>query len=175
MVSGQYQSSERKTIMVTGGAGFIGSHTVVQLLKQGYTVSIIDNLYNSVMEAVHRVRHLVGPQLSNNLRFHHVDLRNKQELEMIFSKTKFDAVIHFGGLKAVGESVAEPLKYFDHNLVGSINLFQVMAKFQCKKMVLSSSAAVYGQPEEIPCVEDFHLQAMNPYGRTKVLNSISIH
>ncbi|KEH32734.1 UDP-glucose 4-epimerase [Medicago truncatula] len=168
MVSGQYQSSERKTIMVTGGAGFIGSHTVVQLLKQGYTVSIIDNLYNSVMEAVHRVRHLVGPQLSNNLRFHHVDLRNKQELEMIFSKTKFDDVIHFGGLKAVGESVAEPLKYFDHNLVGSINLFQVMAKFQCKKMVLSSSAAVYGQPEEIPCVEDFHLQAMNPYGRTKL-------
>ncbi|XP_045818014.1 UDP-glucose 4-epimerase GEPI42-like isoform X2 [Trifolium pratense] len=164
----QRLSLERKTIMVTGGAGFIGSHTVVQLLKQGYTVFIIDNLYNSVMEAVHRVRRLVGPQLSNNLHFHHVDLRNKHDLEIIFSKTKFDAVIHFGGLKAVGESVAEPRRYFDNNVVGSINLFQVMGKFQCKKMVFSSSAAVYGQPDEIPCVEDFHLQAMNPYGRTKL-------
>ncbi|WJX23789.1 UDP-glucose 4-epimerase [Trifolium repens] len=104
----QRQSLERKTIMVTGGAGFIGSHTVVQLLKQGYIVSIIDNLYNSVVEDVHRVRRLVDPQLSSNLHFHNVDLHKKHDLEIIFSKTKFDAMIHFGGPKAVGESVAEP-------------------------------------------------------------------
>ncbi|KAI9117394.1 hypothetical protein K1719_011560 [Acacia pycnantha] len=157
-----------QTILVTGGAGFIGSHTVVQLLNSGFKVSIIDNLDNSVMEAVDRVREVVGPQLSERLEFSKGDLRNKENLENLFSKTKFDAVIHFAGLKAVGESVANPLRYFDFNLVGTINLYQVMAKYNCKKMVFSSSATVYGQPEKIPCVEDFNLQATNPYGRTKL-------
>ncbi|XP_028784075.1 bifunctional UDP-glucose 4-epimerase and UDP-xylose 4-epimerase 1 [Neltuma alba] len=160
--------SSDQTILVTGGAGFIGTHTVVQLLKSGFKVSIIDNLDNSVIEAVDRVRELVGPQLSDRLEFTKLDLRNKQDLDNLFSKTKFDAVIHFAGLKAVGESVANPRRYFDFNLIGTINLYEVMAKYNCKKMVFSSSATVYGQPEKIPCVEDFNLQAMNPYGRTKL-------
>ncbi|OAY59852.1 bifunctional UDP-glucose 4-epimerase and UDP-xylose 4-epimerase 1 isoform X1 [Manihot esculenta] len=161
-------------ILVTGGAGFIGSHTVVQLLKEGFRVSIIDNLDNSVIEAVDRVRELVGPQLSQKLEFNKGDIRNKDDLEKLFSGTKFDAVIHFAGLKAVAESVEYPRRYFDNNLIGTINLYKVMAKYNCKKMVFSSSATVYGQPEKIPCVEDFELKAMNPYGRTKLfLEAIS--
>ncbi|KAI5443625.1 hypothetical protein KIW84_012316 [Lathyrus oleraceus] len=149
-------------------AGFIGAHTVVQLLKDGFHVSIIDNFDNSAMEAVDRVREIVGPNLSQNLEFTLGDLRNKDDLEKLFSKTKFDAVIHFAGLKAVGESVANPRRYFDNNLVGTINLYEVMAKHNCKNMVFSSSATVYGQPKKMPCVEDFELQATNPYGRTKL-------
>ncbi|XP_043720014.1 bifunctional UDP-glucose 4-epimerase and UDP-xylose 4-epimerase 1 [Telopea speciosissima] len=157
-----------QTILVTGGAGFIGTHTVVQLLNLGFNVSIIDNLDNSVEEAVNRVRNLVGPDLSKKLEFHLGDLRNKGDLEKLFSQTKFDAVIHFAGLKAVGESVAHPFRYFDNNLIGTINLYVIMAKYGCKQMVFSSSATVYGQPEKIPCVEDFNLVAMSPYGRTKL-------
>ncbi|KAJ0676894.1 putative isomerase [Helianthus annuus] len=174
-----------KSILVTGGAGFIGTHTVVQLLIQGFKVTIIDNLDNSVEEAVHRVRELVGPQLSLNLQFHLRfllvsdvydlnsyctcgDIRNKEDLEKLFSQSKFDAVIHFAGLKAVGESMSHPFRYFDNNLIGSITLYQVMAKYNCKKLVFSSSSTVYGQPKIIPCVEDFELKAMNPYGRTKL-------
>ncbi|KAG5029932.1 hypothetical protein AAZX31_05G190900 [Glycine max] len=160
--------SSSQHILVTGGAGFIGTHTVVQLLKAGFSVSIIDNFDNSVMEAVDRVRQVVGPLLSQNLQFTQGDLRNRDDLEKLFSKTTFDAVIHFAGLKAVAESVAKPRRYFDFNLVGTINLYEFMAKYNCKKMVFSSSATVYGQPEKIPCEEDFKLQAMNPYGRTKL-------
>ncbi|XP_057487026.1 bifunctional UDP-glucose 4-epimerase and UDP-xylose 4-epimerase 1-like [Actinidia eriantha] len=160
--------SSNQTILVTGGAGFIGTHTVLQLLKEGSRVSIIDNLDNSVEEAVHRVRDLAGPDLSKNLEFNLGDLRNKDDLEQLFSRTKFDGVIHFAGLKAVGESVDCPLRYFENNLVGSINLYQTMAKYNCKKLVFSSSSTVYGQPKKIPCVEDFDLMAMNPYGRTKL-------
>ncbi|WVZ24885.1 hypothetical protein V8G54_003429 [Vigna mungo] len=160
--------SPSQKILVTGGAGFIGTHTVVQLLKGGFTVSIIDNFDNSVMEAVDRVRQVVGPHLSQNLEFTQGDLRNRDDLERLFSRTKFDAVIHFAGLKAVAESVVKPRRYFDFNLIGTINLYEVMAKYNCKKMVFSSSATVYGQPEKIPCEEDFKLQAMNPYGRTKL-------
>ncbi|KAK8618039.1 hypothetical protein V6N13_115914 [Hibiscus sabdariffa] len=160
--------ASEKTILVTGGAGFIGTHTVVQLLHGGFRVSIIDNLDNSVIEAVDRVKELVGPHLSQKLEFNLGDLRNRDDLEKLFSKTKFDAVIHFAGLKAVGESVANPRRYFDNNLIGTINLYEIMAKYNCKKMVFSSSATVYGQPDKIPCVEDFELKAMNPYGRTKL-------
>ncbi|CAH9120345.1 unnamed protein product [Cuscuta europaea] len=158
-----------ETILVTGGAGFIGTHTVVQLLSGGFTVWMIDNLHNAVEEAVSRVRDLVGPHLSLNLHFRLGDIRNKDDLEKMFSETKFDAVVHFAGLKAVGESVAYPIRYFDNNLIGSINLYSVMQKYNCKKLVFSSSATVYGQPEKIPCVEDFQYMAMNPYGRTKVV------
>ncbi|VVA91139.1 unnamed protein product [Arabis nemorensis] len=161
-------SSVEQNILVTGGAGFIGTHTVVQLLKEGFKVSIIDNLDNSVIEAVDRVRELVGPDLSKKLEFNEGDLRNKGDIEKLFSKQRFDAVIHFAGLKAVGESVANPRRYFDNNLVGTINLYETMAKYNCKMMVFSSSATVYGQPETIPCMEDFELKAMNPYGRTKL-------
>ncbi|KAL0011702.1 hypothetical protein SO802_006810 [Lithocarpus litseifolius] len=128
-----------KTILVSEGAGFIGSHTVVQLLSEGFRVSIIDNLDNFVTEVVDR----------------------------------FDALIHFAGLKAVGESVANPRRYFDNNLIGTINLYEVMAKYDCKKMVFSSSATVCGQLEKMSCVEDFELKAMNPYGRTKRVESLS--
>ncbi|GER30373.1 UDP-glucose 4-epimerase [Striga asiatica] len=159
---------EKGRILVTGGAGFIGTHTVLQLLKQGFKVSIVDNLDNAVEEAVHRLRQLAGPHLSQNLDFHLGDIRNVEDLEKLFSQTKFDAVIHFAGLKAVGESVAHPLRYFDNNLYGSINLYKIMAKYNCKKLVFSSSATVYGQPEKIPCLEDSELKAMNPYGRTKL-------
>ncbi|KAI9117940.1 hypothetical protein K1719_011082 [Acacia pycnantha] len=159
--------SSDQAILVTGGAGFIGTHTVVQLLKSGFKVSIIDNLDNSVIEAVDRVREVVGPQLSKRLQFTKGDLRNKDDLENLFSKTKFDAVIHFAGLKAVGESVANPRRYFDVNLIGTINLYEVMAKYNCKKMVFSSSTTVYGQPEKMPCMEDFELRPISPYGRTK--------
>jgi len=155
-------------ILVTGGAGFIGTHTAVQLLKEGFKVLIVDNFDNSCMEALDRVRDLVGPQLSKKLEFVLGDLRNKADLEKIFSKHKFDSVMHFAGLKAVGESVVNPRRYFDNNLIGTINLYEVMAKYNCKKMVFSSSATVYGQPDKIPCVEDFKLMAMNPYGRTKL-------
>ncbi|VFQ63242.1 unnamed protein product [Cuscuta campestris] len=161
-------AGREERILVTGGAGFIGTHTVVQLLNEGFKVWIIDNLHNAVEEAVHRVRELVGPHLSLNLHFHLGDIRNKDDLESLFSQTKFDAVVHFAGLKAVGESVAYPFRYFENNLVGSINLYSVMEKYNCKKLVFSSSATVYGQPEKIPCVEDFELKAMNPYGRTKL-------
>lgn len=160
-------SSERR-ILVTGGAGFIGTHTVMQLLKQGFKVCIIDNLDNAVEEAVNRMISLVGRELSGNVEFHLGDIRNLEDLEKLFSKTKFEAVIHFAGRKAVGESVAHPMRYFDNNLLGSINLYKTMAKYNCKKLVFSSSATVYGQPEKIPCVEDFELKAMNPYGRTKL-------
>ncbi|KAK8946073.1 Bifunctional UDP-glucose 4-epimerase and UDP-xylose 4-epimerase 1 [Platanthera guangdongensis] len=181
-----------QNILVTGGAGFIGTHTVLQLLREGFRVSIIDNLNNSVEEAVDRVRNLVGPELSHNLRFHLVFfwilplysllrsscillsviyygiLITDEDLEKVFSETRFDAVIHLAGLKAVGESVAKPHLYYDNNLIGTIHLYEFMAKYGCKKMVFSSSATVYGQPEKMPCVEDFQLKAMNPYGRTKL-------
>lgn len=157
-----------KNILVTGGAGFIGTHTVLQLLNEDFHVTIIDNLDNSVPDAVDRVCDLAGPELSKNLKFCIGDLRNKSDLDKLFSENKFDAVIHFAGLKAVGESVAKPLRYFDNNLIGTLNLYDIMTKYGCKKMVFSSSATVYGQPEKIPCVEDFELKAMNPYGRTKL-------
>ncbi|KAJ6878008.1 hypothetical protein NC651_030679 [Populus alba x Populus x berolinensis] len=122
-----------QTILVTGGAGFFGTHTVVQLLNEGFKVSIIDNHDNCVTEAVDCVKELVDPQLSKNLEFNLGDLRKKDDLEKLFSRIKFDAVIPFSGLKAVGESVADPRRYFDNNLVGTINLYEVMAKHNWKK------------------------------------------
>ncbi|KAL9680149.1 hypothetical protein QQ045_018027 [Rhodiola kirilowii] len=162
-------SSSDQTILVTGGAGFIGSHTVVQLLNAGYMVCVVDNLDNSSMEAVDRVREVVGPLLSQKLWFHLVDLRNKVELDKLFAKNKFDAVIHFAGLKAVGESVSKPQLYYENNVVGTLNLYDVMTRYKCKKMVFSSSATVYGQPEKVPCDENSKLMATNPYGRTKLI------
>ncbi|KAK7832876.1 bifunctional udp-glucose 4-epimerase and udp-xylose 4-epimerase 1, partial [Quercus suber] len=147
------------TILVIEGAGFIGFHTVVQLLNEGFRVSIIDTLDNSVTEAIDRVHDLFGPKVILGIRTWR---------SSFLKHNKFDALIHFAGLKAVGESVANPCRYFDNNLIGTINLYEVMAKYDCKKMVFSYSATVYGQPEKMPCVEDFELKAMNPYGRTKV-------
>ncbi|KAJ3706638.1 hypothetical protein LUZ61_010343 [Rhynchospora tenuis] len=159
---------EKQTILVTGGAGFIGSHTVLQLLKEGYNVYVIDNFDNSVEEAVNRVRLLAGPEYSQNLHFYLGDIRNKEDLEKVFSQTRFDAVIHFAALKAVGESVQKPALYYNNNIIGSLYLYEYMAKYGCKKLVFSSSSTVYGEPEKIPCDEDIPLKAVSPYGRTKL-------
>ncbi|KAM5572144.1 hypothetical protein ABKV19_012283 [Rosa sericea] len=156
-----------KTILVTGGAGYIGSHTVLQLLLGGFSTVVVDNLDNSSEIAINRVRELAG-DFGRNLSFHKIDLRDKPALEKLFSATKFDAVIHFAGLKAVGESVQKPLLYYNNNIVGTITLLEVMAAHGCKKIVFSSSATVYGWPKVVPCTEEFPLVAANPYGRTKL-------
>lgn len=156
-----------ENILVTGGAGYVGSHTTLQLLLGGYMVVVIDNLDNSSEEAVKRVAQLAG-KYGDNLTFYKIDLLDKEAMEKLFSSTKFDAVIHFAGLKAVGESVAKPLRYYGNNIVGTLNLLEMMASHGCKKLVFSSSATVYGQPKEVPCTEDFPICAMNPYGRTKL-------
>ncbi|XP_014619250.1 UDP-glucose 4-epimerase GEPI48 isoform X1 [Glycine max] len=157
-----------KTVLVTGGAGYIGTHTVLQLLLGGCRTVVVDNLDNSSEVSIHRVRELAG-EFGNNLSFHKVDLRDRDALEQIFVSTQFDAVIHFAGLKAVGESVQKPLLYYNNNLTGTITLLEVMAAHGCKKLVFSSSATVYGWPKEVPCTEEFPLSAMNPYGRTKLI------
>ncbi|XP_015955325.1 UDP-glucose 4-epimerase GEPI48 [Arachis duranensis] len=157
-----------KTILVTGGAGYIGSHTVLQLLNGGFKAVIVDNYDNSSEIAVERVKGLAG-QFASNLSCHKLDLRDREGLEKIFASTKFDAVIHFAGLKAVGESVEKPLYYFNNNLIGTIVLLEVMAAHGCKKLVFSSSATVYGWPKQVPCTEEFPLSAANPYGRTKLM------
>ncbi|KAL6177420.1 hypothetical protein ACLB2K_048946 [Fragaria x ananassa] len=156
-----------KTILVTGGAGYIGSHTVLQCLLGGFSTVIVDNLDNSSEVAVDRVRELAGDS-GKNLSFHKIDLRDKPALEKLFTSTKFEAVIHFAGLKAVGESVQKPLLYYNNNIVGTITLLEVMAAHGCKKIVFSSSATVYGWPKVVPCTEEFPLAAANPYGRTKL-------
>ncbi|KAG6579571.1 hypothetical protein SDJN02_22143 [Cucurbita argyrosperma subsp. argyrosperma] len=155
------------TILVTGGAGYIGSHTVLQLLLGGYKAVVVDNLDNSSEIAIRRVKDLAGDS-GKNLTFHKLDLRDKPALEKVFASTKFDAVIHFAGLKAVGESVQKPLLYYDNNIIGTVVLFEVMASHGCKKLVFSSSATVYGWPKKVPCTEEFPLSATNPYGRTKL-------
>ncbi|KAL9451644.1 hypothetical protein AB3S75_013248 [Citrus x aurantiifolia] len=156
-----------KNILVIGGVGYIGSHTVLQLLLGGYKTVVVDNLDNASEIAVAKVKELAGHQ-GNNMTFHKLDLRDKAALEVVFAGTKFDAVIHFAGLKAVGESVQKPLPYFDNNLTGTITLLEVMAAHGCKNLVFSSSATAYGWPKVVPCTEEFPLQAMNPYGRSKL-------
>ncbi|KAL5726990.1 UDP-glucose 4-epimerase [Ranunculus cassubicifolius] len=157
-----------KRILVTGGAGYIGSHTVLQLLLGGFKATVVDNLDNSSEIAITRVKALAGDKFSNNLDFHKIDIRDKAALSKLFSTTRFDAVIHFAGLKAVGESVQKPLLYYNNNIIGTVNLLEVMAEHGCKKLVFSSSATVYGWPKEVPCTEEFPLSAANPYGRTKL-------
>ncbi|KAL3652784.1 RmlD substrate binding domain [Castilleja foliolosa] len=154
-------------ILVTGGAGYIGTHTVLQLLLGGYKAVVVDNLDNSSETAVKRVQELAGKH-GSNLTFHKIDLRDKPALEKLFASEKFEAVIHFAGLKAVGESVQKPLLYYDNNIVGTIVLLEVMAAHGCKKLVFSSSATVYGSPKEVPCTEGSPISALSPYGRTKL-------
>ncbi|KAB2098207.1 hypothetical protein ES319_A01G223900v1 [Gossypium barbadense] len=160
-----------KTILVTGGAGYIGSHTVLQLLLSGYKTVVVDNLDNSSDVALKRVKELAG-EFGRNLSFYQVDLRDRAAIQKIFAQTKFDAVIHFAGLKAVGESVSKPLLYHDNNIVGTITLLEVMAAHGCKNLVFSSSATVYGWPKKVPCTEEFPLSAVNPYGRTKICRDL---
>lgn len=153
------------TILVTGGAGYIGSHAAVELLKCGYNIVILDNLSNSNFESINRVRELSG----KDFPFYKCDLLDRDELNTIFDNHKFEAVMHFAGLKAVGESVEIPLKYYHNNITGTINLCDLMAKHDVKKLVFSSSATVYGHPDRVPIDESFPLSATNPYGRTKLM------
>ncbi|HEY3300398.1 MAG TPA: UDP-glucose 4-epimerase GalE [Methylophilaceae bacterium] len=152
-------------VLITGGAGFIGSHTCVQMLAANHHIVVIDNLSNSSEVSLNRVRKISG----KDFPFHPIDIRNKSELQQIFKQYQFDAVIHFAGLKAVGESVEKPILYYDNNVLGSIILFEVMAEAGVKKIVFSSSATVYGDPVSVPIKEDFPLQATNPYGQTKLM------
>ncbi len=152
-------------ILVTGGAGFIASHTNVELLNAGYEVVVVDNLINSNRKSIDRVEELTGKKII----FYEEDLLNEKALDDIFDKEKIDSVIHFAALKAVGESCEIPLRYFDNNLTGTLNLLKVMEKHNVKSLVFSSSATVYGKPETVPIKEDFPLSVSNPYGRTKLI------
>lgn len=154
-----------QTILVTGGTGYIGSHTAVQLLHAGHKVVILDNLCNSKREVVNRIERITGQRPEFILG----DVRDREVLRSVFNTHKIDAVIHFAGLKAVGESVAEPLKYYDNNVSGSIVLFEEMARASVKTLVFSSSATVYGDPASVPIREDFPLGATNPYGQSKLI------
>ena len=151
-------------ILVTGGAGYIGSHTCVELLAAGHEVVVVDNLANSSAEALERVRRISGRKLG----FHRLDLREGAALREVFAHNHFDAVIHFAGLKAVGESVQKPLHYYDNNVTGTLRLLECMREAGVKRLVFSSSATVYGDPASVPIREDFALSASNPYGRTKL-------
>lgn len=151
-------------ILVTGGAGYIGSHTCIELLNAGYEVVVLDNLYNSSEKALERVKQITGKDLT----FYEADILDKEALEKIFDKEQIDGVIHFAGLKAVGESVAKPLEYYHNNMTGTFNLCDVMRKHGCKNIIFSSSATVYGDPAFIPITEECPKgKITNPYGQTK--------
>jgi UDP-glucose 4-epimerase len=152
-------------ILVTGGAGYIGSHTCLELLQAGYDVSVVDNLSNSFYESLRRVQQLAGRELA----FYQVDLLDQTSLEEVFAARPVEAVIHFAGLKSVGESVQQPLHYYHNNLTGTINLCQVMLNHGVRQMVFSSSATVYGPDNPSPLREDYPRAAINPYGRTKLM------
>jgi len=152
-------------ILVTGGAGYIGSHTCIELINAGYDIVVLDNLCNSSLEPLKRIESICH----YNIPFYKVDIRHKNSLISIFQKYKFDGVIHFAGLKAVGESVISPIEYYDNNVNGSLVLLEVMRDFNCKNIVFSSSATVYGEPFSVPILENFPLSAINPYGRSKLM------
>ncbi len=152
-------------ILVTGGAGFIGSHTVVELLARDKDVIIVDNFSNSKPEVLKRIKTISG----KDVKFYEVDLLNKEALDQVFAENQIDSVVHFAGLKAVGESVSMPLEYYHNNITGTLILCDVMRKHGCKKIVFSSSATVYGMNNTVPFVEDMPTSATNPYGYTKVM------
>ncbi len=153
-------------ILITGGCGYIGSHTAIEMVKAGKEIVILDNYYNSKPEALRRTRELAG----KDIPFYECDIRDAEGLRRVFREQKIDAVIHFAGLKAVGESVQKPLEYYENNVGGTVTLCQVMAEFGCKRMVFSSSATVYGMNNPSPLKEDMPTGAVtNPYGRTKYI------
>lgn len=152
-------------VLVTGGAGYIGSHTIVELLNNNYEVVCIDNFINSKPESLENIRKITN----KDFKFYEGDVCDKSLLETIFSENEINSVIHFAGLKAVGESVKFPLKYYRNNIDSSLSLLEVMNKYNCKKLVFSSSATVYGKPASLPIKEDFPLSTTNPYGSTKLM------
>jgi UDP-glucose 4-epimerase len=152
-------------ILVTGGTGYIGSHTVVELMMAGHDVFIVDNLSNSKASVLDRVQRITG----RRPEFRQTDVRDRPALRQLFASRRFDAVVHFAGLKAVGESVSKPLEYYDNNVSGSVALFECMGETGLRTVVFSSSATVYGEPATVPIREDFPLSASNPYGRSKLM------
>ncbi len=152
-------------ILVTGGTGYIGSHTCVELLQKGYEVVVFDNLYNSKRDVVDKIEKITGKKIT----FYKADMLDKESMRPVFAEHTFDAVIHFAGLKAVGESVEKPLLYYKNNIAGTLNLCEMMNEYGCKKIIFSSSATVYGSPETVPITEDFALSTTNPYGSTKLM------
>ncbi|WP_127555544.1 UDP-glucose 4-epimerase GalE [Saccharospirillum alexandrii] len=153
------------TVLVTGGAGYIGSHTCIELIKAGHTVLVLDNLVNSSPESLRRVEAIVQQPVD----FVEGDIRDTALLDRVFSEHDIEAVVHFAGLKAVGESTEKPLDYYDNNVYGTLCLLQVMKRHGCKNLVFSSSATVYGDPHTVPIQEHFPLSATNPYGRSKLM------
>ena len=152
-------------ILVTGGSGYIGSHTVLELLNKNYDVVVVDNFVNSSFESLRRVQKLTGKTVT----FYETDIRDEEKMDEIFSAHTFDAVIHFAALKAVGESCRLPLKYYENNISGTVSLLKIMDKHNVKKIIFSSSATVYGDPERLPLDEDCRLSTTNPYGSTKLM------
>ena len=152
-------------VLVTGGTGYIGSHTVLELLNAGYDTVVLDNLCNSSEESIRRVEQITGKKAA----FYKADIRDEEAMNRIFEAERPDAVIHFAGLKAVGESVQIPLEYYDNNITGTLTLLRAMRRTDCRNIVFSSSATVYGKPETVPIREDFPLSATSPYGRTKLM------
>ncbi|MBU5336540.1 UDP-glucose 4-epimerase GalE [Intestinibacter bartlettii] len=152
-------------ILVTGGAGYIGSHTAIELINAGYEVVIVDNLCNSNPVVIDRIQEITG----KSVKFYEIDTRDSKKLRVVFEENKIDAVIHFAALKAVGESVEKPLEYYDNNLTNTITVLKLMKEFGVDKFVFSSSATVYGNPETCPIREDFPLSTTNPYGSTKLM------
>lgn len=152
-------------VLVTGGAGFIGSHATVELLENDYKVVVVDNLSNSQLASINRIKEITGKEFA----FHQLDLLDYEALDAVFSQYDISAVMHFAGYKAVGQSVQMPLSYYNNNISGTLTLCEVMLKHKVEKLVFSSSATVYGQPERVPIEESFVLSATNPYGRTKLM------
>ncbi len=153
------------TILVTGGAGYIGSHTIIELLEADNEVIVIDNLSNSSRESLNRVEEISG----KSIKFYEYSILDKPNLQKIFKENKIDTVIHFAAFKAVGESVSKPLKYYHNNIAGTVTLLKVMTEYNVKNIVFSSSATVYGDPVSVPIDESFALSVTNPYGRTKLM------
>lgn len=152
-------------VLVTGGTGYIGSHTCVELLENGYEVVIFDNLYNSQREVVDKIEKITGKKVT----FYQADMKDKEAIRSVFAENDIDVVIHFAGLKAVGESVEKPLMYYQNNIAGTLNLCELMQEYGCRKLIFSSSATVYGSPASLPIKEDFPLSTTNPYGSTKLM------
>ena len=153
------------SILVTGGAGFIGSHTSVELLDVGEEIVIVDNFINSKPEVLDKIKKITG----KDFKFYELDILDKEKLEVVFKENDIKEVIHFAGLKAVGESVQKPIEYYHNNITGTLVLLELMKKYNCKKIVFSSSATVYGAPKTVPIKEDFPLSTTNPYGSTKLM------
>lgn len=153
------------SILVTGGAGFIGSHTVVELLEKGEEIIIVDNFCNSSPDVLDKIKQIAN----KDFKFYEVDLLDEENLEKVFKENNIESVIHFAALKSVGESVEKPLEYYHNNITGTVILLKIMQKYNCKKIVFSSSATVYGNPASLPIKEDFPLSTTNPYGSTKLM------